>query len=456
MKKLPIPSREHLQLGAYLLLTSLLIIWPALYNRYPLMYFDSGAYMEMSVSMLPSPHRAFGYAYLIKVFGWTITNWVLIGVQGLLVSVGLLQLLALFSSDRMQLWRHFISVVLLSFFTSLPCYAAQLMPDIFTFILAISLLILLVSQNLSRAQLWWHAIILFVGLLTHYAHLPLVLLVGIAWLLIGSRYALFKIPNLRWAYIAAPLVFAFLSICTVNAIHDRGFGMGTASNVFLVANLGEMGLLGPYLNENCDDGSLVFCDMKDNLPLETGGYLWDADGPVQQFPGGWMAMNEACAPIVRDFLTQPKWMAAFLWSSLKSTVQQMFQIELGSGLQYNYAQGPPAWPMKTHYTYEYNEFMTSVQNKGDKLPLQFFQLMNYLGLLVTLLLIARGVHSGLIDVRLMALLIGIALIYVFHAAITGVLANVYERLQCRVLPLWSVAALLVYFQLPPLIFKWRL
>ena len=38
----------------YFLITSFVLVAPALYNRYPLMYFDSGAYMEMALNFEPS------------------------------------------------------------------------------------------------------------------------------------------------------------------------------------------------------------------------------------------------------------------------------------------------------------------------------------------------------------------------------------------------------------------
>ena len=432
-----------------MLITSLIIIAPALYNRYPLMYFDSGAYMEMSVNLQPSPHRAFGYAYLIRLFGWTITNWVLIWVQGLLCSLGILQLLSIFFKDQQSLlWRHFLAVVLLCFFGSLPWYAAQLMPDIFSFVLALSVLIILLSKHLSQAQLIWHAVLIWVALMTHYAHLPLLFIFLISVLLIGRWFQPFRLERVKWMAMVFPLIASFICIASVNALNDRGFGMGTASNVFLVANLGEMGLLGPYLQEKCPQAPSVLCEIKDELPHETGGYLWDTEGPVQQYPGGWMAMNDACAPVVHDFFTEPKWAMTFFYSSFKSTLQQMFQIELGSGLQYSYGEGsPPSWPMKTHYTFEYNEYLTSVQNKGDDLPLAFFKIMNYIGILLSLLVIGYGLLNGKFDERIWALLIAVFLLYLFHAAITGVLANVYERLQCRVLPLLNLAAMLAAYHL---------
>jgi len=138
-----------------------------------------------------------------------------------------------------------------------------------------------------------------------------------------------------------------------------------------------------------------------------------------------------------------KWL---IFGSVKSTVEQLFQIELGSGLQYAYGEGtPPYWPMKEHFKQELNEYLTSVQNKGDALPLNFFRWMNYISLFLSLLIIGRAIIQRQLSQELILMLVLVFMIYFYHAAITGVLANVYERLQCRVLPLIQFLAILVFY-----------
>ncbi|MEQ9187945.1 MAG: hypothetical protein RLP15_09425 [Cryomorphaceae bacterium] len=435
--------------ACYFLITSLAIIAPALYNRYPLMYFDSGAYMEMAANLEPSFHRAFGYPLLIKWTGWLVSNWPLIFLQGVVLSYLIYKILQVVLGKRSILWEHTLSVLVLSFASAISWYAAQLMPDIWTLILILTLSLVLITKGLSLRRALVYGLLMTTALLTHLSHVPLMLLLLVSVFAIDriGRPNRFGFSLRQYATAFLPLLAAFIITSSFNAVHGMGFRLSLASNAFVTANLGEMGILKFYLDERCESMDCNLCEIKDNLPKETYGYLWDPEGPVQQHPGGWEGANEAYAPIVHDFLTKPRYVKWLLFSAAKATVKQMFQIEIGSGLQYAYGEGtPPYWPMKSHYKQELNEYLTSVQNKGDDLPLDFFRWVNYLSLFLSLGIISWAVLRQKLSPELAVLLILFILAYVFNAAITGVLANVYERLQVRLLPCVQLMALLIAFQ----------
>ncbi len=399
--------------------------------------------MEMSVNLEPSFHRSIGYPLLIKLTGWNVSNWPLIFLQGLLLSVILFRLIShLFPTNRYRF--HVLVVALLAFFSSTSWYAAQLMPDVFTLIFGLGLLSFLLEKRPGIGVLVTYGVLFFVCCLTHLSHIPLLLLMAISALIIQRFFPdLLSLPRASWAVLGTVLIASWLFISSFNAYHNMGFGMSKASNVFLTANIAEMGFLKMYLDENCGERTTSLCDIKDSLPQETGGFLWDGNGPVQSHPGGWEGANEDYAPIVKDFLTKPRYLKWFLFGAVKATFKQMFQIELGSGLQYQYGEGtPPYWPMREHYKQELNEYLTSVQNKKDELPLTFFRGVHYLALLMTILILGWVLVTHSLSRELRLLLLLSFAFYFFHASITGVLANVYERLQCRTLPLIMLVAIL--------------
>jgi len=434
----------------YFIITSLVIVAPALYNRYPLMYFDSGAYMEMAANFEPSFHRALGYPLLIRLTGLLVSNWPLIIIQGLVLSILIYKILQPFTEKSKLYWIHFASVVVLSFSSAMSWYAVQLMPDIWTLILVLSMAGLIVNQGLNVRWLVFYGALLFFGLLTHLSHIPLMFLmlisIGAIWFISGKQ--LFKLSKKYWLVLIIPFLMALITVPSFNAKFGYGFRFSLASNAFITANLGEMGILKMYLDENCDQLNSGLCLIKDDLPLETSGYLWDPNGPVPAHPEGWAGANEEYAVIVKDFMTKPRYMKWFALSAVKATFKQMFQIEIGSGLQYAYGEGSsPYWPMKSHFKQELNEYLVSVQNKGDKLPLEFFRMVNYLSLFFSILIIGWAVLQRKLSNELAALFILFILAYIFNAAITGVLANVYERLQVRLLPLIQFFAILVFIKL---------
>ena len=434
----------------YFLITSFVLVAPALYNRYPLMYFDSGAYMEMALNFEPSFHRALGYPLLIRLTGLLVTNWPLIIIQGLVLSILIYKIIQPIVAKSKLNWIHFASIVILSFSSAISWYAAQLMPDIWTLILVLAVAGLIINRGLSSSWLWFYGILQFFALLTHLSHIPLMFLllisIGALWLI--SNKQLFRISKKYWIALITPFLLAAITVPSFNSSFGYGFRFSLASNAFITANLGEMGVLKMYLDENCDQLNSGLCDIKDELPLETSGYLWDSDSPVQTHPEGWAGANEEYAVIVKDFMSKPRYMKWFVFSAIKATVKQMFQIEIGSGLQYAYGEGSsPYWPMKSHFKQELNEYLVSVQNKGDKLPLDFFRIVNYLSLVLSILIIGWAVLQRKLSTELAALLVLFLLAYILNASITGVLANVYERLQVRLLPLIQFFAILVFIKL---------
>lgn len=442
--------QENLLRFLYFIITSLVIVAPALYNRYPLMYFDSGAYMEMAVNFEPSFHRAMGYPLLIKLTGLLVSNWPLIFVQGIVLSILIYKILQPLVDRSKLMWLHFAGVVVLSFSSAMSWYASQLMPDIWTLIIVLTVAGIVVNRTLSPRLILIYGALLFFGLLTHLSHIPLfiLLLLSIGAISFFTTGQLFTMSKRHWLILFVPFLLATITVPTFNAIYGYGFRFSLASNAFITANLGEMGILKLYLDENCDRMHLNLCDIKDELPKETSGYLWDPSGPVQLHPGGWSGVNEDYAIIVKDFTSKPRYMKWFAFSAIKATFKQMFQIEIGSGLQYAYGEGSsPYWPMKSHFKQELNEYLISVQNKGDKLPLDFFRLVNYLSLLFSVLIIGWSILNRKLSTELATLLVLFILAYIFNAAITGVLANVYERLQVRLLPLIQLFAILVFIKL---------
>ena len=152
----------------------------------------------------------------------------------------------------------------------------NLCPIFFTFITAMVTLLILLEPRLRWNKILVYGAILFAGLTTHLSHIPLVFLVLISLVLL-KYFKKVETTIRQWSVISAVIVAAFVFTCTYNAISGFGFRLSMASNVFITANLGEMGILKMYLDENCPNTSSELCAIKDDLPLETGGYLWDAE-----------------------------------------------------------------------------------------------------------------------------------------------------------------------------------
>jgi hypothetical protein len=110
---------------------SILVVWVAFYNGYPLVYSDTGTYLYSSVHLTSPDDRPIFYGLFLRLTGMQANNWIPIIFQGIIGYWVILRIVKLFLNKYCEYWTFGI-VGVLTFLTALPWYASQLMPDIFT------------------------------------------------------------------------------------------------------------------------------------------------------------------------------------------------------------------------------------------------------------------------------------------------------------------------------------
>jgi hypothetical protein len=122
-----------------IVLSAAALMWPSLWNGYPLVFADTGTYLSQAIEHYIGWDRPVFYSLFLLPLHMTITIWPAIVAQALLVAYTLhlvrRTLLPAFSA-----WWLVPIAVFLSVATALPWFASQLVPDVFT-----SLLVLVLS-----------------------------------------------------------------------------------------------------------------------------------------------------------------------------------------------------------------------------------------------------------------------------------------------------------------------
>ena len=166
----------------------LLLIWPALYNGYPILYSDTGAYVASGMRLDIPMDRPITYGLFIRVTsigGFTL--WTVIASQSAIM-VALIQLLLQGiapEGDRRRI-RSLIVIGTLVIFTGLPWVVSQIMADVFTPILVLCAVLLLFIRNprehkAKRAVLY---ALFFLSVAVHLSHPAFVLaFLGIIYVL---------------------------------------------------------------------------------------------------------------------------------------------------------------------------------------------------------------------------------------------------------------------------------
>ncbi len=307
----------------------------ALFNGFPLTYFDSGGYLKNAYAFAhgvrpptrdgpftnPFFYRPITYSLFLTPFATPATLWVLPFAQGILVAF--VVHLALRSTGVPLSTRAFLLLfAALALGTSLPWFSGQMMPDIFT-----SLVILLAFATFwggDRLKPWEKlgtAALLTLGLASHLSHLPLyvgLLAVGLVWRKPADRQ---RLPGRDLALRAiGPLVLAVAGLVASNALVNRKPMLSESADLFYLAHLVGDGTAQRYLERACTTRLYLLCAQRDSLRQDSDWFLWDPAGPWSRYQQDPAFLAEA-REIVRATLRE-RWRRQVV-ASLRNAKRQL-------------------------------------------------------------------------------------------------------------------------------------
>ncbi|RQO32068.1 hypothetical protein DBR32_00175 [Taibaiella sp. KBW10] len=431
-------QERYLNIG-YFLLSVLIIVWPALYNNFPLVTSDSGAYIHNGLRPWVPIDRPWGYSAFILCTSFGVSLWGVVLAQGV-IAVWLLKrlckiLLGEFYSNPLLL----CILILISFGTSAAWFISQIMPDAFSGLFVISLLLL----YLQRAQPKWTYInlaIIALICLMHYSHLMILLLLIVVLFLFFFRAASRKDKSLI-KKMTVLSVACYLLISTINVVKYQKFTLSPASHVFLMARFAENGILDKYLNENCAQKTYELCNCKDKLGERQWEFMWNTNVP---FPhnkeNGWLNSRKEYNSIIRDIFSKPKYWGLFALKCVEGTARQMGQIQIGEGLDPMTEGSSPYSCINELLHHELKEFRNTRQAAGQ-LPLSSMSWIITLSaaIICSFALSLRGKPDHKMLWRI--IIAGTLILLLFNAFVTSTFSTVIGRLQSRmfwVLPMLAI------------------
>ena len=279
-----------------------LLIWPALINRYPLIYPDSISYLDdgRGIARALFLHRLTGfyamrsefYSLGIFPFHWNLTPWPIVAWQALLTSWVLWLVLRSILPRRAT--RRFIAtflilVALLSLLTSVSWYVSLPMPDILGSLLYLSIYLLVIARTtLSRAERWGLSLLAIWAITAHSTHLmlaiglclllTLLLLWPRNWVPRGRRFR----PASSLTGLGHLALLIVVAIAAQLALHAYLYGRATLNGnhpPYLMARIVADGPGATYLQQNCVHLDWAICASVGHLPDNDDDFLW-TDGGV--------------------------------------------------------------------------------------------------------------------------------------------------------------------------------
>lgn len=369
-------SSGHALLWAVPLLCLPLLLWPAIWNGYPIVFADTGTYLTQAIHHYLGWDRPPFYSLFMVPWHQGTATWPVVMVQSCL-TVWVLDLTRR-GFGLGPVWLLGL-VLFLGGGSWLPWMVSELMPDLFTPLLVLLLTLqvfiparygalerlgmFLLTTFMIAAQT--SSILLSIALLAVMG--PLALIAGeaprvLTWL--PDRRGFPNVP----AYAGAPSrrrgdsrpdrrdrpvprrrkrclipcvapFLAMLAMAGVNLAGHGRFAVSPFGNVFVLARVIYDGPGMTVLRRDCPQAGWRLCPWLNRFPATSDEFLWQRTSPIV-LAGGHKAVSADADAIIRAaVVTAP---ADLLHASLANALEQLVHFDSGDGLQPwpNEAGGP--------------------------------------------------------------------------------------------------------------------
>jgi hypothetical protein len=428
----------------------LMLLAPAIWNRFPLLQYDTGGYLARWFEGYLVPSRSTVYGLFLVLFARP-DFWPAVIAQSLLTVWVLMLLLRAQGFGGRPLLLLAITA-LLCVFTTLPWLASILLTDIFAGLAVIALYLLVFADDtLGRLER-----IALIGLVafaaaTHSATFAvsagLVLVAALAW-------PIFRIGSGRGiARSAAAVALGALMLLSANFVTSGRF-MWTPGGIAL--SFGRMlqdGIVTRYLDEHCPTAKLRLCAHRDELPTDADEFFW-GDSVFDRL-GRFAGLGDEMAAIVKGSLrAYPAWQAQM---AANAFLHQLVRVASGEGvvntIWHTYA-------IIERFTPQAVPAMRAARQQRGGIG---FDVLNDIhipvalaAMLLLIPIMGYGFRSGaggdggfrsaaFADLGRLAGTVALALLG--NAAVCGVFANPHDRYGARLVWVAPLVALLAFYRL---------
>lgn len=416
---------------------------PALWNGFPVVFFDTSGYVSRVLEMKLLFGRSLFYGLFLWLgsLGWR--SFMLVALLQSLFAVWLVRLLLRCHDLRSGPRATAVTCTLLAVTTGISWYTSQLMPDGLVPMVVIAMWLLGFRwQRLGRGERAGLSAIALLGMLSHMSCLALAMgLVVVALAarlvvrLLGSGLRVSVLPPL--AVVAAGLVLMplFHFILVGQAAYTPG------GPIFVFGRLVQEGLPQRWLAEHCPVPGVKLCGLQDRIPHNGDEFLWGEKSAFREI-GEWTgAADRELGFLNRQVIkAYPGEVAR---TSIRAMVQQLFMVRTGDQLYDIHNE--------TRYVFTHllpppvsASFNAARQQQGG-MAKSLFDALNLLHVPVAWIslfaLVAAAwwaLKAGRHDLGALAIFMLLALLG--NAFICGALSNPHDRYQSRLAWLAPLAA----------------
>jgi hypothetical protein len=260
-------------------------------------------------------------------------------------------------------WRFFLLVLALTVATDLPWSAPELVPDVFTPLLVLSLYLL----GFHAAEL---SLVRKVGLMgvavlaatSHASHLGLAAgLVAVTVLArIVSGRAPLPGPRPRCALPAVVFVLSLGLVVASNAARTGEVFVSRAGPGFILARLIQDGIAQRVLEDTCPESGYKLCAYRHQLPRDSNDFLWKWNSPFWRLGGFHGIAKEAQSITMEALKRYPMWN---LKAAVGHSLRQFVTFGTGDGVEP--LAGVPEGALRRHMPDQLDDYLEARQQSGE-------------------------------------------------------------------------------------------
>jgi hypothetical protein len=303
-----------------------ILLAPALWNRFPLLEYDTGGYLARWFEGYLVPSRSIVYGLFLAA-GWPLDFWPVVILQAA-ATVWILALVFRTHGLGEHQFTFLLVIALLSATTALSWNASMLLTDIFVGLAVLALhLLVLWSDQLER----WERIALvgFVAFATATHSATFLLLLGLAVVaLLASFFDRVRVPRLTAVHAAIAVALGAVMLLTANYVVARRIAWTPGGYGIVFARMLEDGIVARYLEEHCPDQRFKLCPYRRELSQTADEFLW-GESVFNQL-GRFDGLGEEMRTIVLESLVA--YPLTQMRMALAAAAKQLIKVKTGEGV----------------------------------------------------------------------------------------------------------------------------
>ncbi len=372
-----------------------LLMFPAFWNGFPLVYSDTGTYIASGMQSNIPQDRPLVYGFFIRHSSLLESLWLSIFAQAIIAAALTYVFAKLFLAETLKPRSFFLVGLLMCLFSTLPWYSSFLMADAFTGFSYLLLLFLFFGLNQKPWR--WGFLIIFYWFVTA-AHLSQATGHLLVWavLLVSSSFKWVRnsISIKRTLWVGAIILCNYLFLPSFHYLAGNQFTYPKRSYYFISARFIENGSMKEILDKNCPNANWQMCQYKDSLPNCASDFLWTENSPLIKLKG-WEKELTELKDINKAVLSDPNLLVKNLNYLAKVSWKQTFQTAVAEEYLPYDSLSPPGYIIGYYFKPEFKSYLNSKQQQNQALKIsQPLSNWMYYSLLLSLLILLTSLIIG--------------------------------------------------------------